>query len=108
MSATLFAVILLPWNVFPQSQVENPGVLRIRYATIVVPNYDEALRWYTEVFGLEKVEEGSFGPGPNGSTAATGLLRWIVVAPHGQKDFGIVLELAQPTSPDDKIREMAR
>jgi len=40
------------------------------------------------------VEEGSFGA----------WLRWIVVAPSGQKDFGIVLELAQLISADDKIR----
>jgi catechol 2,3-dioxygenase-like lactoylglutathione lyase family enzyme len=101
----LLAATLLTWTAFPQSRAEDPGVVRLRYATIVVPNYDEALRWYTGVLGSEKVEEGSFGPGPNGSMAATGLLRWIVVAPHDQKDFGIVLELAQPTSPGDKIRD---
>ncbi|MBZ5554651.1 MAG: VOC family protein [Acidobacteriia bacterium] len=104
MAALLFAT-LLSSTVFPQSKAENPDIVRLRYATIVVPNYDEALRWYTDVLGLEKVEEGSFGPGPSGSLATTGKLRWIVVAPHGQKEFGIVLELAQPVSPDDKIRD---
>lgn len=104
-SALLFAATLLTRTAYPQPQSENPGIVRLRYATIVVPNYDEALRWYTDVLGLEKVEEGSFGPGPNGTTAATGTLRWIVVAPRGQKDIGIVLELAQPVSPDDKIRD---
>lgn len=93
--AVLFATALLSWAVFPQAAEENPGIVRLRYATIVVPNYDEALRWYTDVLGLEKVEEGSFGTG----------LRWIVVAPRGQKEFGIVLELAQPISKDDKIRD---
>lgn len=94
MSALLFAATLLSQPAFPQSQAESPGIVRLRYATIVVPNYDEALRWYTGVLGLEKVEEGAFGKG----------LRWIVVAPAGQKEFGIVLELAQPISADDKIR----
>ena len=95
MSALLFAAILPSWTALSQSQAEDPGIVRLRYATIVVPNYDEALRWYTGVLGLEKVEESSFGAG----------LRWIVIAPRGQKEFGIVLELAQPISPDDKIRD---
>ncbi len=103
--ALLFAVVLTGWTAFPQSTPEDPGVLRLKYATIVVPDYDEALRWYTGVLGLEKVEEGSFGPAPNGSMAATGALRWIVVAPRGQKDMGIILELAKPFSPDDKITD---
>jgi catechol 2,3-dioxygenase-like lactoylglutathione lyase family enzyme len=105
MFALLFAAALLSWTASPQSPAEDPGIVRLRYATIVVPNYDEALRWYTNVLGLEKVEEGSFGTGPNGTLVTTGLLRWIVVAPLGQKDFGIVLELAQPFSKDDKIRD---
>jgi catechol 2,3-dioxygenase-like lactoylglutathione lyase family enzyme len=95
MSALLFATILMSWAAFSQSPAEDPGILRLRYATIVVPDYDEALRWYTDVLGLEKVEEGSFGAG----------LRWIVIAPHGQKEFGIILEIARPFSPDDKIRD---
>lgn len=104
MFALLLSAMLPSATNYPQSPAEDPGVVRLRYATIVVPNYNEALRWYTDVLGLEKVEEGSFGPGPNGSMATTGLLRWIVVAPHGQKEFGIVLELAQPISPNDNIR----
>lgn len=95
MLVMLFTAALHWGTVFPQSQAENPGILRLRYATIVVPNYDEALRWYTGVLDLEKTEEGNFGAG----------LRSIVVAPHGQKGSGIVLELAQPISPDDKIRD---
>jgi catechol 2,3-dioxygenase-like lactoylglutathione lyase family enzyme len=104
-SALLFAAILTSWTAFPQSTPEDPGVLRLKYATIVVPDYDQALRWYTDVLGLEKVQEGSFGPAPNGSIAPAGALRWIVVAPRGQKDFGIILELAKPFSPDDKISD---
>ncbi len=104
-SAILFAAILTSWTAFPQSAPEDPGVLRLKYATIVVPDYDQALHWYTDVLGLEKVQEGSFGPAPNGSIAAAGALRWIVVAPRGQKDMGIILELAKPFSADDKITD---
>lgn len=58
-STLLLAATLLTWPAFPQSQAESPDVVRLRYATVVVPDYDEALRWYTGVLGLEKVEEGS-------------------------------------------------
>jgi len=55
-SALLFGLVLTSWTAFPQSAQEDPGVLRLKYATIVVPDYDEALRWYTDVLGLEKVQ----------------------------------------------------
>jgi len=89
----LFTVTMLSGPVFAQTQPEDPGMVRLRYATIVVPDYEEALRWYTGVLGLEKVQDGSFGGG----------LRWIVVAPRGVKDFGIVLELARPIDENDPI-----
>jgi catechol 2,3-dioxygenase-like lactoylglutathione lyase family enzyme len=94
LSALLLTAAVLSWATASLSQDADPGIVRMRYATLVVPDYDEALRWYTGVLGLEKAEEGSFGAG----------LRWIVVAPRGQKDFGIILELAKPFSPDDPIR----
>jgi catechol 2,3-dioxygenase-like lactoylglutathione lyase family enzyme len=84
-------ILALAHPVVPQSQGENPEIVRLRYATIVVPDYDAALRWYTEVLGLEKVEERTFGAG----------YRWLVLAPHGQKDFGIILEIAKPI--DDQM-----
>jgi catechol 2,3-dioxygenase-like lactoylglutathione lyase family enzyme len=49
----------------------------------LVKDYDEALRWYTDVLGLKKVEDASFGPGR----------RWLVVAGEGQASPGIVLEV---------------
>jgi catechol 2,3-dioxygenase-like lactoylglutathione lyase family enzyme len=109
LAAVLFATTLLSGTIFPQSQAEDPGIVRVRYATIVVPNYDEALRWYTDVLGFQKVEEGSFkvegGSFKVGEGSSVGGQRWLVVAPRGQKDFGIVLELAQPLSADDTIRD---
>ena len=49
--------------------------------TLVVKDQDEALRWYTEKFGFVKVED-QVSPGGD---------RWLVVAPLGQKDLGIIL-----------------
>lgn len=92
--AVLFAAAIFSRSVVPQSPADNPEILRVRYVTVVVPGYDEALRWYTGVLGLEKVREGTFGEG----------FRWIVLAPRGQKDFGIILELARPLSDKDQIR----
>lgn len=58
--------------------------------TVLVRNYDEALSWYTNVLGLKKIEDRSFGPGR----------RWIVVAPEGQPNPGIVLDLPPSTGMD--------
>jgi catechol 2,3-dioxygenase-like lactoylglutathione lyase family enzyme len=84
----LLAAMLLPTRVRAQSTDRDLGVLRIRYVTIVVRDYDEALRWYTTMLGFEKTEDGTFGKGQ----------RWLVVAPRGRKDLGIVLEIAKPYS----------
>ena len=67
---------------------DSSAVLNLRYVTVVVKNYDEALAWYTNVMGLKKVEDRTFGPGH----------RWLVVAPQGQAQLGIVLNLADPRS----------
>src|SRR5437667_4124067 len=84
----LLGVVLLPVTTASQSADRDLGIVRLRYVTIVVRDYDEALRWYTNVLGLEKTEDGSFGKGQ----------RWLVVAPHGRKDLGIILEIAKPYS----------
>lgn len=102
----LFGPMLFALSAFSQSTATDLGILRLRYATVVVPDYDQALHWYTDVLGLVKTEEGTFGEhggkivtdGPNSRSK-----RWIVVAPRGQKDFGIILEIARPISPDDPI-----
>jgi uncharacterized glyoxalase superfamily protein PhnB len=72
---------------YSQTSAANPGFIQLRYVTIVVRGYDEALRWYTEVLGWQKLEDRSFG-------ADT---RWIVVAPQGQKSVGVILDLARST-----------
>src|SRR6266404_5389137 len=88
----LLGVVLLPVTKASQSADRDLGIVRLRYVTIVVRNYDEALKWHTNVLGLEKTEDGTFGLDK----------RWLVVAPRGQKDFGIILEIAKPYSALDK------
>jgi uncharacterized glyoxalase superfamily protein PhnB len=91
--AVLFAPMLLAVLAPSQSGERDLGIVRLKYATVVVRDYDEALHWYTDILGLEKTEEGTFGDGK----------RWLVVAPRGRRDVGIILEIAKPISPNDPI-----
>ena len=75
-----------------QSGGKDLGIVRLSYVTIVVRDYDEALKWYTNVLGLEKTEDRKFGKDK----------RWLVVAPRGRKDIGIILEIAKPYTAQDK------
>jgi len=61
-------------------------ISRLTLVTILVRDQDEALQWFTEVLGLEKRQDAPFGNGG----------RWLVVAPSGQRDFGIVLQKPDP------------
>jgi catechol 2,3-dioxygenase-like lactoylglutathione lyase family enzyme len=107
----LLSVALLPIISSAQSGNNDLGIIRVRYVTIVVRDYDEALNWYTNVLGLEKVEAGAFAPGATSSDPLRvgkaapnkNWKRWIVVAPRGRRDVGIILELAKPFAPGDSI-----
>lgn len=57
-------------------------ITKLGRVTIIVRDYDEALRFYTEKLGLEKRADQTFGPGA----------RWLTVAPKGQKEVEIVLQ----------------
>ena len=57
-------------------------ITRLTLVTILVSDQEEALRWFTEVLGLKKLQDASYGNGA----------RWLVVAPQEQSDFGIVLQ----------------
>ena len=61
-------------------------IKKLTLVTILVPDQEEALRWFTESLGLEKRQDAGFGSG----------VRWLVVAPCGQDDFGIVLQKPEP------------
>jgi catechol 2,3-dioxygenase-like lactoylglutathione lyase family enzyme len=88
LAVLLLAIVLAPAITLSQPETSDPGIIGLRYVSIVVRDYDEALHWYTGVLGLEKIEDGNFGNGK----------RWLVVAPRGRGDIGIVLEIAQPVA----------
>ncbi|MFI1507695.1 VOC family protein [Streptomyces sp. NPDC020597] len=59
---------------------------RIALVTLVVDDYDEAIRFYTEALGFRLVEDE---PRPGGA-------RWVVVRPgDGQDGTGLLLALAK-------------
>jgi catechol 2,3-dioxygenase-like lactoylglutathione lyase family enzyme len=60
----------------------------ISTVALVVSDYDEALRYFTEVFRFQLVEDRHVSPGK----------RWLVVAPRGSS--GANLLLAKASSPD--------
>ena len=60
----------------------------IGYITILVRDYDEALRFYTESLGFNLIEDT---PLPDGK-------RWVLVAPRGSTETSILL--AEASTPD--------
>ncbi|MER5586699.1 VOC family protein [Streptomyces asoensis] len=59
---------------------------RIALVTLVVDDYDEAIRFYTEALGFRLVEDE---PRPDGA-------RWVVVGPGGHQDgTGLLLARAK-------------
>ena len=61
---------------------EKRGLInRLSVVSIFVRDQDEALRFYTEKLGLEKRADTTFGPG----------MRWLTVAPKGQRTPEIAL-----------------
>jgi catechol 2,3-dioxygenase-like lactoylglutathione lyase family enzyme len=67
---------------------------RIALVTLVVDDYDEAIRFYTEALGFRLVEDT---PRPDGS-------RWVVVTPPGTDDSGTGLVLARAKGEDQRGR----
>lgn len=57
-------------------------ITRLSLVTVLVHDQEEALRWFTEILGLTKLQDATYGSGS----------RWLVVAPAEQRDFGIVLQ----------------
>ncbi len=57
-------------------------ISKLGHVTILVRDQDEALKFYTEKLGLEKRADVPFGPE----------MRWLTVAPKGQKEMEIVLQ----------------
>ena len=53
----------------------------IGYVTFIVPGYDEAIAWFTQVLGFALVEDVALGHGK----------RWVLVAPPGEGGTRLVL-----------------
>jgi catechol 2,3-dioxygenase-like lactoylglutathione lyase family enzyme len=79
----IIALLCASHSASAQTRSSDPGVTGIRYVTVLVKDYEEALAWYTRVLGLKKIEDRNFGPGR----------RWLVVSPGGKDQLGIVLEV---------------
>lgn len=86
--APLLACLFIA-NAHCVARADTPGAATsftsLRYVTIVVRDYDEALDWYTKTLGFAKVEDRAFGPGR----------RWVVVAPGANSPVGIVFDIAK-------------
>jgi predicted enzyme related to lactoylglutathione lyase len=61
-------------------------ITQLTIVTIFVKNQDEALSFYTEKLGFEKRSDFPLMPG----------VRWLTVAPEGQKEVEIFLGLTTP------------
>lgn len=62
----------------------------ISAVTLLVPGYDEAITYYVEKLGFKLVED----------TALSATKRWVVVAPPGNSETGLLL--AQADSPNQR------
>ncbi len=58
-------------------------ITKLSRVTILVPDYDEALRFYSDQLGFEKRADFAFGQG----------MRWVTVAPPQQREVEIVLQV---------------
>ena len=81
-SIAMMALLAIPLA-SAAGQAPVPCVTHLRYVTILVRDYNEALAWYTNVLGLAKKEDHPLG--------AHG--RWLVVAPPADSAVGIVLDV---------------
>lgn len=65
----------------------------IGQVSLLVRDYDEAIAYFTQVLGFRLVEDITVGPGGK---------RWVVVAPPGAVDCGLLL--AKPRKEEDAAR----
>ena len=59
-------------------------IRKATHVSLVIPDQDEALAYYTDVLGFEVRANNPFPGDPSN--------RWITVAPQGQSDLEIILE----------------
>lgn len=58
---------------------------RIGYLSLLVPDYDEGIDYFTQTFGFKLIENSDLGDEK----------RWVVIKPKGETGTGIVLAKAQ-------------
>ncbi len=63
---------------------QNGPVTRIGLVTVVVHQYDEAVRFYVDALGFEVVEDTPLGDGR----------RWVVISPPGDRGAALLLARA--------------
>ena len=66
---------------------------RIGLVTVAVNDYDEAIRYYTQVLGFTLLEDTPLG----------GKKRWVVVAPQGAEECGLLLAVAASEEPQRAV-----
>ncbi len=91
----LLAMLLFAASAPVLAGQESP-IRRVAQVTIVVPDQDEALRFYVGKLGLEKRQDQTMGS-----------FRWVTVAPPGQKDLEIVLEKPGSDMGEARRRQLA-
>jgi catechol 2,3-dioxygenase-like lactoylglutathione lyase family enzyme len=60
-------------------------ISKVTHVSLLVPDQEEALAWYTEKLGFKTRSNDPFPDNPE--------FRWVTVAPPGQSDLEIVLPL---------------
>lgn len=82
------------------SSAGSTGIQSLSHVTLVVPDQDEALAWYTETFGFEVRADEAFET-PDGSTG-----RWVTIGVPGQPDVEIALVDPDPALyPPDAVAQ---
>jgi predicted enzyme related to lactoylglutathione lyase len=88
--AFVVAVSVASADASAQAAPDSAFRLRLQSFSVIVRDYDEAKAWYTSKLGFTVTRDQAFGTGE----------RFILVAPPGQTDIGIVLQRAvAPNNP---------
>lgn len=84
--AAALGVLLSPAAMHAQATpTDSAPNVRIQSFSVIVPDYDEAKRWYEDRLGFATITDQKFGAGE----------RFVLVGPPGQRDVGIVLQIAR-------------
>ncbi len=86
--STFILALVIPVSVRAQKPATAQApALKLQSFSVIVRDYDEAKEWYTSRLGFVAVRDQKFGASE----------RFLEVAPPGQANFGIVLQIAHST-----------